>query len=220
MENKIRQNLLRIREEIAHSKPWIIAVTKYFDQSAIVAAHKAGIEDFGESRVAEAAEKIASLPDEIRNKVNFHLIGHLQTNKVKKAVAVFDFIHSVDSLKVARAISQEAAAIGKVQKVLLQLNNAKEEQKYGFSKEELIENFEQINELQGLEIIGLMSMAREGASEDELKRHFHEVAQTREQIEKQYKVILKELSMGMSEDYKPAAEAGATMLRIGRKLFQ
>ncbi|MDR1168039.1 MAG: YggS family pyridoxal phosphate-dependent enzyme [Heliobacteriaceae bacterium] len=219
MENIIRQNILHIREEIEPSKPNIIAVTKYFDENAIIAAYKAGLRDFAESRVIEAIEKISSLPDEIRENSKFHLIGHLQTNKVRKAVSAFDFIHSADSVKLAQMISQEALRIGKVQKVLLQLNNANEEQKFGFSVEELDKSFEQISGLKGIEIAGLMNMAPANASDSELEALFKDVMSTKNQIEKKYGFVLKEISMGMSRDYKIAACAGATMLRIGRKLF-
>jgi pyridoxal phosphate enzyme (YggS family) len=220
MEDRVRKNLLRIQEELVHCKPNIIAVTKYFDKTAIIAAYSAGLRDFAEGRVIEGVEKITGLPAEVRGNSKFHLIGHLQTNKVKKAVGAFDFIHSVDTLKLARTISEEALKIGKIQKVLLQLNNAEEEQKSGFSKEELIEKFGEINNLKGIEVAGLMNIAPLNAGEDELKRLFTDAVITKKQIEKKYNVILKELSMGMSQDYKIAADAGATMLRIGRKLFE
>ena len=105
MEDTVKQNLLQIQEDIAPYKPNIIAVTKYFDESAIIEAYNAGLRDFAESRVIEAVAKINNLPAEIRDNSKFHFIGHLQTNKVKKAVGAFDYIHSVDSVKLAKAIS-------------------------------------------------------------------------------------------------------------------
>lgn len=219
MQHKVRANLLQIQEDIAPYKPNIIAVTKYFDENAMVEAYNAGMRDFAESRAIEAVEKINNLPTEIRNNSNFHFIGHLQTNKVKKVVQNFDYIHSVDSLKLAKAISDEAQAIGKVQKILLQVNNANEEQKFGFSKEEIFEEFPKIKALPSIEIAGIMNMAPLGASEEELNKLFGDVFNIKKELEKEFNCELKELSMGMSQDYKVAVRHGSTMLRIGRKLF-
>ena len=219
MQHKVRANLLQIQEDIAPYKPNIIAVTKYFDENAMVEAYNAGMRDFAESRAIEAVEKINNLPTEIRNNSNFHFIGHLQTNKVKKVVQNFDYIHSVDSLKLAKAISDEAQAIGKVQKILLQVNNANEEQKFGFSKEEIFEEFPKIKALPSIEIAGIMNMAPLGVLEDELDRLFADVYNIKKELEKEFNCELKELSMGMSQDYKVAVRHGSTMLRIGRKLF-
>ena len=219
MQHKVRANLLQIQEDIAPYKPNIIAVTKYFDENAMVEAYNAGMRDFAESRAIEAVEKINNLPTEIRNNSNFHFIGHLQTNKVKKVVQNFDYIHSVDSLKLAKAISDEAQAIGKIQKILLQVNNANEEQKFGFSKEEIFEEFPKIKALPSIEIAGIMNMAPLGASEEELNKLFADVFNIKKELEKEFNCELKELSMGMSQDYKVAVRHGSTMLRIGRKLF-
>ncbi len=220
MFETIKQNLLQIQEEIAPCKPRIIAVTKYFDEEAIIAAYKAGIRDFGESRVIEASAKIANLPDEVRENSTFHFIGHLQTNKVKQAIKVFEYIHSVDSVKLAQSISQHALEIGKVQKILLQINNANEEQKFGFSKDEVFESFEQIKELKGVDVVGVMNMAPFGIAEEEIRKLFLEIVQIRNDLENKYNCKLGEISMGMSQDYKIAAQAGSTMLRVGRKLFR
>lgn len=220
MLETIKKNLLQIQEEIAPYKPKIIAVTKYFDEDAIIAAYNAGLRDFGESRVIEAIEKINNLPAEIRNNSKFHFIGHLQTNKVKKVIGTFDYIHSVDSFKLAKEISDEAAKIGKIQQIFLQVNNANEEQKFGFSKSELFEIFTSIKELPAIEIAGLMNMAPLGVCEDELNKLFSEVRETKSKLEQTFNCELKEISMGMSQDYKIAAKNGATMLRIGRKLFK
>ncbi len=219
MQNTVKNNLLQIQEDIAPYKPNIIAVTKYFDESAIIEAYNAGLRDFAESRVIEAIAKINNLPEEIRNNSKFHFIGHLQTNKVKKAIGTFDYIHSVDSFKLAKTISDDAHSIGKIQNILLQVNNANEEQKFGFSTKEIFEVFISIKELPNIKIAGLMNMAPLGASEDELNRLFEEVFQIKQKLEKEFNYPLKELSMGMSQDYKIAVKHGATMLRIGRKLF-
>ena len=219
MEHTVKENLLQIQEEIAPYKPNIIAVTKYFDETAVINAYNAGLRDFAESRVIEAITKINNLPADVRNNSRFHFIGHLQTNKVKKAVANFDYIHSVDSYKLAKAISDEAQNTGKVQNILLQVNNADEVQKFGFSKQEIFDIFISIKSPPNINIAGLMNMAPLGASEDELNRLFEEVAQIRNKLETVFNCSLKELSMGMSQDYKIAVKHGATMLRIGRKLF-
>jgi len=220
MYETVKSNLLRIQEEIAPCKPKIIAVTKYFDENAMICAYNAGLRDFGESRVIEASAKINNLPEEIKKNSTFHFIGHLQTNKVKQAIKVFDYIHSVDSVKLAQCISAQAKEIGKVQKVLVQINNAGEEQKFGFSKAEVFKSFEQIKQLENIEIAGVMNMAPLGIGEDEISRLFNEIADIKKELEKEFNCNLKEISMGMSQDYKIAAQAGATMLRIGRKLFK
>lgn len=219
MQFKIKENLIHIREEIAPYTPNIIAVTKYFDENAIMEAYEAGLRDFGESRVIEAIEKIQKLPIEIQNNSNFHFIGHLQTNKVRKAVEHFDVIHSVDTLKVAEKISESATEIGKIQNIFLQLNNAGEVQKSGFSKEELFSAFEKISVLPNIKILGLMNMAPLGVSENLLRELFHGVRTTQDELEGKFGYKLPEISMGMSQDYVIAAQEGATMLRIGRKLF-
>lgn len=219
MQDTVRENLLQIQEDIAPYKPNIIAVTKYFDEKAMIEAYNAGFRDFAESRAVEAVEKIENLPAEVRNNSKFHFIGHLQTNKVKKVVPIFDYIHSVDSLKLAKAIADEAKLFGKVQNILLQVNNANEEQKFGFSKKEIFEVFPSIKELSSVSIAGIMNMAPLGASEEELNRLFEDVFNIKKELEQRFDCELRELSMGMSQDYKIAVKHGATMLRIGRKLF-
>lgn len=219
MQDTVRENLLQIQEDIAPYKPNIIAVTKYFDEKAMIETYNAGLRDFAESRAVEAVEKIENLPAEVRNNSKFHFIGHLQTNKVKKVVPIFDYIHSVDSLKLAKAIADEAKLFGKVQNILLQVNNANEEQKFGFSKKEIFEVFPSIKELSSVSIAGIMNMAPLGASEEELNRLFEDVFNIKKELEQRFDCELRELSMGMSQDYKIAVKHGATMLRIGRKLF-
>lgn len=219
MQNTVRENLLRIQEDIAPYKPNIIAVTKYFDESAIIDAYNAGLRNFAESRALEAVKKINNLPADIKNNSKFHFIGHLQTNKVKKVLPVFALIQSVDSIKLAQVISDEAQSIGKIQKILLEVNVAGEEQKFGFSKDEIFDAFSLIRKLPNVSADGLMNMAPLGASEDELNGVFAKAQEIKNEIEKKFDCKLKELSMGMSQDYKIAVKYGATMLRIGRKLF-
>ena len=220
MKSKIiQENLNEIREQIAPFKPNIVAVTKYFDENAVVSAYECGLRDFAESRVIDAVEKIRKLPQEVRDNSKFHFIGHLQGNKVRKCVENFDLIQSVDSLKLAQRISVVASEIGKCQDVLLQLNNANEIQKFGFSKSELFEDFQKITELPGIRVCGLMSMSPLGAPEEVIRELYREVVKIRDELEKEFGCKLDEVSIGMSQDYVIAAQEGATILRIGRKLF-
>ena len=215
----VKSNLDTIKQKIAHYNVKIIAVTKYFGLKAIIAGYEAGIRDFAESRAIEAIKKIEQLPLEVRQNSTFHFIGHLQSNKAEKVVKHFDVIHSVDSLKIASAISKAACSLNKREKVLLQINNAGEEQKSGYTKDQLREELKSILSLKGLDVIGLMNMAPLNASPEELNRLFKDVCTFRNDLEKSYSVSLPELSMGMSDDYLFAVENGATMIRIGRKLF-
>lgn len=215
----VRANLQEIQESIVHSKVKIVAVTKYFGLDAILAGYEAGLRNFGESRALEAIEKIESLPLEIRENSSFHFIGHLQTNKAEKVVEHFDVIESVDSLKLAKKISEAACHLDKEEKVFLQVNNAGEEQKSGYSKETLRAELKDILSLRGIKVCGLMNMAPIGATENELAKLFRDVREFRDELEKEFRVTLPELSMGMSNDYKIALREGATIIRIGRKLF-
>ncbi len=219
MQDIIQRNLREIREQIAPYKPNIIAVTKYFDNTAIEAAYRCGLRDFAESRAVEAVDKIRRLPKEIQEGSKFHFIGHLQGNKVRKVVENFDLIQSIDTLKLAHRVSEIAKEVGKEQEVLLELNIADEVQKFGFSRAELIESFGEILELPNLKVSGLMSMAPLGAGEEVIRGLYGQVVEIKSEIETKFSIDLKEVSMGMSQDYVIAAQEGATMLRIGRKLF-
>lgn len=216
--NKIEYNLSELRKEIVPYKPIIIAVTKYFGADKLIEAYNDGLRDFAENRVQDALEKFGSLPEEIKQNSRFHLIGHLQSNKVKKAVGNFDLIHSIDSLKLAEAVSKEALQKGIVQKILLQVNNANEEAKSGFAVDDLKKAFPEIIALKGIKVEGLMNIAPI-ASESELRVLFQGMLDLKQELEKDFAYELKELSMGMSSDYKIAIEYGSTMIRIGRKLF-
>lgn len=218
-ESVVRANLLEIENKIAPLKPRIIGVTKYFGINAILKGYEAGMRDFAESRAIEAIQKIEELPKEIRENSNFHFIGHLQTNKAEKVVKYFDYIHSVDSLKLAKAISKAACLLNKREKVLLQVNNAEEEQKFGYTKEQLKKDLAEILSLNGIEVLGLMNMAPFGANEAKLKELFSDLRKFRDELEKEFEIKLPELSMGMSNDYEIAVQEGATIIRIGRKLF-
>ena len=215
----VAQNLLSVEQKIAPCKPRIIGVTKYFGLNAMVNGYKAGLRDFGESRAADAIKKIESLPVDVVNNSTFHFIGHLQTNKVEKVVKYFDYIHSVDSLKLAKTVSDAACRLNKREKVFLQVNLAQEVQKFGYDKKQLIHDMAELLRLESLEIIGLMMMAPLGAQEQELRELFSDLRSFKEQLEKDFNIELPELSMGMSDDYHIAVQEGATFIRIGRKLF-
>lgn len=216
---KVKANLEEIQKSTVHSKIKIIAVTKYFGLDSIKAGYEVGIRDFGESRAIDAINKIEALPDEIKQNSTFHFIGHLQTNKVEKVVKHFDVIHSVDSLKVARAISNAACQLNKREKVLLQVNNAEEEQKFGYAKDVLKTDMQELLKLEGLEIIGLMNIAPLNLNDSELEGLFKDIRMFRDELEREFDIKLPELSMGMSNDYKIAIREGATIIRVGRKLF-
>lgn len=217
---KILNNYERIKTQIAPYTPKIVAVTKYFDESQIIEYYKIGFRDFGENRVKDALDKIEKLPKEIVENSRFHLIGHLQTNKAKLAVGKFYLIHSVDSYKLAKLISDEALKQGIKQKVLLQINNAREEQKSGFSPEEIKQELPKLMQLEGLEIIGLMNMAPINSSKENLHYLFGNIKQIYDDLQSEYGVELREISMGMSQDFEIALQEGATIIRLGRILFE
>ncbi len=218
--DKVIENFERIKAQIAPYNPKIVAVTKYFDEQQIIKYFKMGFRDFGENRVKEALAKMEKLPEEILEKSKFHLIGHLQTNKVKLAVGKFDLIHSVDSLQLAEAISKEAQKKGIIQNVLLQINNAKEEQKFGFSPENLKKYFKEIINFASIKVLGVMNIAPLGCSDEKLHELFMNIKQINDDLQFEYGVELKQISMGMSNDYLIALEEGATIIRLGRILFE
>ena len=215
----IKNNLLRLSQDIVPYTPKIVAVTKYYDVSAILDAYDVGLRIFGESRANDAIKKIEQLPENIKKDSEFHFIGHLQTNKVDKVVKYFDCIQSVDSLHLAKAISESAMKLNKVQTIFLQVNISGEVQKFGFEENELDECIDEIKTLEGLNVNGLMCMAPLGADEDTLNKVFSHARELKESLANKHNLNLEELSMGMSDDYKIAVKNGATMIRIGRLLF-
>ena len=210
----IKGNLERILKEVENYKPKIIAVTKYYGEEEMIEAFKAGLRDFAESRAQESIKKINNIDDTVRTQSIYHFIGHLQTNKVKYVVGFFDYIHSVDSLKIAQCIDQEASKKGIIQKILLQVNNACEPQKFGIAPCQLENLIGEISKLKSVELVGLMNIAPLTDDVDEIRRLFSDMKALKDEYN------LKELSMGMSHDYKIAVECGATMIRLGRILFE
>ena len=218
--DKVLANIEKIKTEIVPYNPTIVAVTKYFDEQQIIKYYNLGFRNFGENRVKDALEKIEKLPEEIKKTSKFHFIGHLQTNKAKSVVGNFDLIHSVDSLKLAEALNGAAETKGINQKILIQINNAREPQKSGFLPENVKEAFGEILKMNSLKIEGVMNMAPLNCSEEELHRLFGNIKQINDDLQSEFGVELKQISMGMSNDFKIALQEGATMIRLGRILFE
>jgi len=210
----VKDNLEKILKVTNKYNPRIIAVSKYYDTDKMLEAYNLGLRDFAESKVQDSIKKINKLDDTTKTQSIYHFIGHLQTNKVKYAVGFFEYIHSVDSLKLAQSINLEANKKGIVQKILIQVNNALEPQKFGIYPKDLENLIEQVSNLNSVELVGLMNIAPYTDDESELRRLFSDMYNLKE------KFNLKELSMGMSHDYKIALDCGATMIRLGRILFE
>lgn len=187
----------------------IIAVTKGFGPDAVREAVAAGLHDIGENRVQEAEAKRAVLTD-LPADVRWHMIGHLQTNKVKTALGLFDTIHSVDATHLAEAISRRAPV---PVPVFLEVNVAAEASKSGFSPADLPKAHETIAALPGIEVRGLMTVAPISTSREDVRPVFRSLAEAARALG------LTQLSMGMSDDYEVAVEEGATQVRLGRALF-
>lgn len=222
----IKDNLNRIRQEIFQSclksgrrpeEVKLVAVSKNFPEEAVREAFSLGQLIFGENRVQELVGKKAVLPGDIK----WHLIGTLQRNKVKDIIARVDLIHSVDSVRLAGEISKQALKAGLVVNILLQVNVSGELTKQGFSPDELLEYIQEISELRGIKIKGLMTMAPQTADSEEVRPVFSGLKRLAQAIAALNieGVEMLELSMGMSDDFKIAVEEGATLVRIGSRIF-
>jgi pyridoxal phosphate enzyme (YggS family) len=188
----------------------LVAVSKTFPATAVDEAIEAGITDVGENRVQELREK-RPLVRATRPTV-WHLIGHLQSNKAKDAVRLFDIIQTVDSLALAGKIAKAAEGEGKRQEILLQVNAGEEVQKSGAAKDEIVELAAAIQAMPSLHLRGLMAIPPVGTA-DQSRPYFRELRSLRDALG------LEHLSMGMSEDFEVAIEEGATMVRVGRAIF-
>jgi PLP dependent protein len=197
----------------------VIAVTKQVSIEAMRAAYQAGIRDFGENRVQEAEEKAAQLTD--LPGITWHLIGHLQSNKAQRAIDLFDWIQSVDGLKLAQRLDRLAASCNRTPQICLQVKLLRDPNKFGWDVDELLTDLPKLAELEHLQIRGLMSIAPLGLEEAELSEFFHKTRELAEKIQHLNlpRIQMGQLSMGMSDDYPLAIEAGATMIRPGRVLF-
>jgi len=223
----IKNNLDKINTQIAETAIscgrkandiQLIAVSKRQSVEAIQDGLKSGAKHFGENYIQEAMKKI----DEIgKEKACWHFIGHLQSNKAKFAVKYFDYIHTVDSIKLAKELNKQAKKIQKIQKIHLQVNIAKEDTKSGTSVEDTIELVDQINILGNISLQGLMCMPPYFSAPDEARIFFRQLVQIKEKITAQNfdNIFMKHLSMGMSNDFQVAIEEGSTMVRVGTSIF-
>jgi len=200
----------------------LVAVTKTVDVERIIEAINAGVTILGENRVQEAQKKVSS--NELRvtsSKIQWHLIGHLQRNKAKHAVRLFDLIHTIDSTSLAEEVNKEAEKTQKIQRVLVEVKLSEEETKHGVSEKDLISLLERIKGLNNLKLEGLMTMPPFFEEPEKVRQYFKRLRELRDNINK-LRVMsyeLRELSMGMSHDFEIAIEEGATMVRIGTAIF-
>jgi pyridoxal phosphate enzyme (YggS family) len=193
----------------------LVAVSKTFPAASVRALRAQGQELFGENRVQEALEKIM----QVGPGATWHLVGHLQRNKVRHAVGVFELIHGVDSLELGREIDRRAAAGGFVQPVLLQVNLAGETTKSGLAESELASVAAAVAELTALDLRGLMTIPPPASDAEQSRPWFARLHELREDCAQRLGRRLPELSMGMSDDFEVAIEEGATLIRVGRALF-
>lgn len=227
----IQDRLLQVRDSIAQicrrmgKEPkdiTLIGVTKFASIPAIKEAIDCGLTDIGESRVQAAGEKFPALTGTYQRVVK-HMIGHLQTNKAKQAVQIFDMIQSVDSLRLAQEIDRHARASNKVMEVLLQVNISGEQQKFGMEKDTLFPLLDDLKPLSALRVRGLMTIAPLVDAEAPVRECFRALRTLFEAVAKEYAgaahITMKHLSMGMTDDYHWALEEGANMVRIGRAIF-
>ena len=199
----------------------LLCVVKEATIADVVRAIEDGVEDLGENRVQDALlrrDQLSSNLDAIR----WHFIGHLQKNKVKKAVRLFDVIHSLDSLDIAEEIDSSAGDMGKIQEVLLQVNVSGEDTKHGISGERLSDFIESIRALENIKVTGLMTLAPYSANPEDSRPHFKSLRALRDRLANfnRVNVNISNLSMGMSGDFEVAIEEGADIVRIGSAIFK
>jgi len=211
----IAENIQRIKAEIA-PKARLIAVTKTKPVEMLIEAYEAGFKRYGENKVQEMVTKYEQMPKDIE----WHLIGHLQTNKVKYIAPFVSLIHSVDSFKLLQEINKQAAKNNRVIDCLLQIFIAQEETKFGLSEEEARELLasDEVKPLANVRIVGLMGMASNTENEDQVRREFRGLKQFFDSLQAAYPTMT-ELSMGMSGDYLLAVEEGSTLVRVGSAIF-
>lgn len=215
----IQSNIQIIRKDIPASVK-LVCVSKFHPNEAILEAYSAGERVFGESKVQEMCGKYETLPKDIE----WHFIGHLQTNKIKYIVPFVSLIHGVDSFKLLAEIDRQATKIGKRVNCLLQIHIAQEETKFGFSEDELVEILSQDEwkDLKNVQICGLMGMATFTEDENQVAREFKTLKSLFDKLKSDFfetEPEFKEISMGMSDDFRLAIVAGSTMVRIGSSIF-
>jgi PLP dependent protein len=220
----IAENLEHVREQIgqaaaksgrAMDEIELVAISKTHDAEKVREAYEAGQHLFGESRVQEARVKIPELPSAIR----WHFVGHLQKNKIRHALPLFEMIHSIDSVALAQDVNRVAEEEGLHPRVLLEVNLAGEGSKFGFHPNKLREEMENLLALPRLAIEGLMCIPPLATEADVSRKYFVRLRELRDAVEKEVRVKLPELSMGMTSDYQVAIEEGATLVRVGTAIF-
>ena len=218
MTGSIEHNINTIRRSLPDTVK-LMVVTKYVSTAAIREAYRVGIRDFGESRIQATEVKqqeLADLPD-----IQWHLIGHLQGNKVRKALQLFDWIHSVDSLKLAQQIDRVSCELNLRSKIYLQVKILADPDKYGWTVPELLIDLPQLDKLEQLDIRGLMAIPPLGLTGMETQQLFQQARELRDKIQQQnwQQLQMSELSIGMSNDYQYAIIAGSTVIRLGSVIF-
>jgi PLP dependent protein len=222
----IRENILKIKEKIVSScakanrlssEVTLVGVSKNRSLEDIQEVLAAGIRDIGENKVQEALKHQNALSN-----ITWHMVGHLQTNKVKEAVKLFDLIHSVDSLRLAEEINSQASRNSKAQDILIEVNTSAEESKFGINPAQLEGLVKAISELKNVRLLGLMTMAPEGDDPEKARPYFRRLKELLVEVNAlpTMNYRLRTLSMGMSDDFQVAIEEGATMVRIGRAIFE
>lgn len=216
VESRIKEAALSCGRDPESVK--LVAVSKTVPVDYIRAGIKAGVTIVGENYVQEAKEKIETIG---RDNVSWHFIGHLQSNKAKHAVKLFDLIHSVDSIKLAREIDRRARAIDRLQPILIQVNISGEETKSGIDADQSLELVRQISALENIAVRGLMTMPPYFNAPDKVRPYFRALRSMQELIRKEAipRADMTELSMGMTGDFETAIEEGATLVRIGTAIF-
>jgi len=217
-----KKNLTLILNDIEKYSPHpqkvnILAVTKNLDFSAIESSTQNELFNIGENKVQETEKK--TLNKELHYKTQLHFIGPIQTNKIKKAVQIYDVIQSVSRLKELKKISLCSEKIKKKQKIFLQINISKAKTQKGFLKEEIIKIAEKAKEMPYIKNIGIMAIGENSNNPKNIKKNFIDVKKIQKKIQRTIDVQCTELSIGMSKDYKIALETGATFIRLGTKLF-
>ncbi|MDP3730835.1 MAG: YggS family pyridoxal phosphate-dependent enzyme [Candidatus Omnitrophota bacterium] len=194
----------------------LICVTKEAELSQIEEALASGVRNIGENRVQDALVK----HNAIGGRAIWHLIGHLQTNKVKDAVRIFSLIHSVDSVRLAKEIDAQAKRIDKVQEILIQVNTSGEESKFGVAPDETLKLFKEVRLYPDISISGLMTIAPEVDDPEKARPCFRKLRELRDELNSILNTQYSILSMGMTNDFEVAVEEGSTMVRIGRAIFK
>lgn len=216
---QIENNIIAACEKVGRNRKEVtlIAVSKTKPVSMLEEAYETGIRDFGENKVQEMCDKFDCLPKDIR----WHMIGHLQTNKVKYLMDKAYLIHSVDSLKLAQEIEKQAAKHNRIVDILIEVNIAQEESKFGLAIQDVLVLVKEIAKLSHLRIKGLMTIAPYVENPEDNRLYFRQIKQLSVDIASQNidNVSMDILSMGMSGDYQVAIEEGATMVRVGTSIF-